>query len=172
MSRIFQFTDFKSLNIRLIDQKFEFAGDTSDIKFPTPVSTSIPIKTLVTKGSIRWELPDIGMEFHGLAPSNIFPGPNSVNQTKFKITALEDDTHVHCVQSVRSNERIIYTETDLASNETIDISKGNLVFVFGDNYTVSNTIYSNFRIFAVQNSDVVIQATDACRVIVFTSITG
>jgi hypothetical protein len=171
MPRILQGTVFQSLGIRLIDQTYEFSGDTNILEMKNPVSENNPIKTFTTKGSIKFEILDTNDVAISKAPGKVFPhGPKPFNQTKFKITALEDDTHIHCVQPYRPGEKIIHTETDLLTGQSIDITKGNLVFVFGDNYKVLDNMYSTFQIFAVQNSDIVIQAINDCRVVVFKNV--
>ena len=172
MSRVIQFTDFKSLNIRLIDQTFEFVGDSNDIETEIPAATTIPIKSMLTIGSIRFELPDIGfVEERGIAPGAIFPGPKAIAQTKFKITALEDNTHIHCVHPLQDGGKIIYIETDFSAGNSVDVPKGNLAFVFGNNYMINSDTYSNFHIFAVQNSNITINLINNAKVVIFKSVT-
>jgi len=173
MSRLLQSTDFKSLNIRLIDQTFQYAGDANAVELKLPLTSVSPIKTLLTKGAIKLEVVETGFVAERLtAPGKVLPGPNTDSKTKFKVTALEDDTHIHCVQPIQLTDRIIFTETALVAGQSIDVPKGNLALVFGDNYKVSNNDYSGFRVFAVQNSDAVIQASTTCRVVVFTSVSA
>jgi hypothetical protein len=170
MSRTLQSTYFKTLKIRLIDQTFEFAGDNNSVEIGIAATTDIPIKSMLTKGSIQFEMPDTNVTTITKSPGAIFPGPNALSQKKFKITALEDDTHIHCVQPLYSEEKIVYTESDLNAGSSLNVSKGQLVFVFGDSYKILDNNYSTFRIFAVQNTDALIQAISDCKVIAFKSI--
>lgn len=170
MARIVQYTDFVSLRIRLMDQLFQFAGDSNELQFSADIPVDSPTKTMLVKGTINFQILDIGVSDITTAPGAILPTALSATGKHFMVTALEDDTHVNCIQPLFSTDKIIYVESDLAANETVNITVGNLVFMFGNNYKVQDGSYNGFHIFAVQNSAVVIQAIEPCKIVVFTSV--
>ena len=170
MARVIQYTNFVSLRIRLMDQLFQFAGDINNLHFSTDIPVNNPVKTMLTVGTIYFEILDIGFAEQATAPGDVLPSPLSSTGKMFRVTALEDNTHVHCVQPMFSGNTIVYAESNLAANEVLNVAVGNLVFVFGTNYKVQDGSYNDFHIFAVQNSAVVIQAVEPCRVVIFTSV--
>ena len=170
MARIVQYTDFVSLRIRLMDQLFEFVGDSNELEFLRDIPVDSPTKTMLVKGTINFQILDIGVSDITTAPGEILPTPLSATGKHFMVTALEDDTHINCIQPLYSTNRVIYAESNLAVNEALNVAVGNLVFVFGNNYKVQDGSYNGFHIFAVQNSAVVIQAIEPCKIVVFTSV--
>jgi len=151
MARIVQYTDFVSLRIRLMDQLFEFVGDSNELQFSSDIPVDSPTKTMLVKGTIYFQILDIGVADVTTAPGEILPTPLSATGKHFKVTALENDTHVNCIQPLYSTDKIIYVESNLAASETINIAIDNLVFVFGNNYKVQDGSYNGFHIFALRN---------------------
>lgn len=170
MARIVKYTDFVSLRIRLMDQLFQFVGDSNELEFQADIPVDSPTKTMLVKGTINFQILDIGVADIATAPGEVLPTALSATGKHFMVTALEDDTHINCIQPLFNGYKIVYAESNLAVNEVLNVAVGNLVFVFGVNYKVQDGSYNGFHIFAVQNSAVVIQAVEPCKVIVFTSV--
>jgi hypothetical protein len=164
---------FEKLNLQIQTTRYSQAGDSVLIELDryTPLNQNINIKTLLTRGSIRLEFPDSDTPARETTPrfAKVFPIESSVGKTKIKSIALEDNTEFQCIQPY-PKYKIVYTDHNLSTNETLTINPGVILYVFGDSYDINGNSYSGFGLFAIENNIVIITATDTCRVVSFESV--
>jgi len=164
---------FEKLNLQIQTTRYSRAGDSVlvEINQNTPLDQSFGTKTVLTRGSMRMEFPDSDTPAREATPrsAKIFPIDASVGKTKIKSIALEDNTEFQCIQPY-SDYKIAYTDHNLSTNETLTLSPGVILYVFGDSYDINGNSYSGFGLFAIENNTVIITATDTCRVVSFESV--
>lgn len=166
-------SEFTALHLRVVTSIWEYKGDVQVVGFRAPLGGDDPfIKSIISKGSCRMEYP--GTEYPdviGAAPNcDIFPAPNSRGKQLFRMTILEDNTEVQCIQPQLGYRVITDKDVNLDAGNTLAVAKGVMVLVFGDDYTINGDAQEGFHMFAVQNNDVVVAANSTCRIIVFESI--
>lgn len=164
---------FGALNLQVITTVWEYAGDVQVTVLKGPLGSHDPhIKTVLVKGSVRVEYPDTDApDVIESAPNcRIFPSPNAIGKKMFRHTTLEDNTQSQCVQPLIGYRIITEKDVALVAGDTLAITKGVVVFVFGDSYTINGDVQEGFHAFAVQNNDIVVNANATCRTIVFKSV--
>ena len=164
---------FDTLNMLVLTSVYENIGDGNDTLLRKPLATNdYPIKSILTKGSCLMEFPDT--DTPGIlttAPGPIFPtNPVLLGKKRFKMTTLTDGVESQCVQPYPGYRIIVQSDNDNVAGEQLEIEKGVLVFVFGDNYTVNNDTYSDFQIFAIQNNNIIVNLINDARIVIFKSI--
>lgn len=164
---------FDALNLQVLASVWEYKGDVQVTGFREPLGGDEPfMKSLLTKGSCRMEYP--GTDYPDVitaAPNSpIFPAQNAVGKQLFRMTTLEDNMEVQCIQPFLGYRVTTVSDGNLDAGGTMPIAKGVLVLVFGDDYTINGDAQAGFHMFAVQNNDIVVGANLTCRVIVFKSI--
>lgn len=171
MARYFKANaDFAELHLRLVEQVYEFAGETNDVVFVSPMSNDFYTKSILVKGSMQIFFPDSNdpaIIAKGMA--KVWPAEEVIGKTKVSSITLEDDTHVMCIQPY-SGYKTNHTDTTLQVSGNLIVDVGNLLFVSGSNYTINDKTYTDFNVFAVQNAPVNISATESCRAIVFRAV--
>jgi hypothetical protein len=162
---------FLKLNLSVIETVYSSAGEIVESSFANPILENGNIKTFTFKGSKKIEFPNTEQnpEIYS-APSLIAPGPILAGKKSFKVTILEDDTRDYCVQTLTRNYLLNASITDVLAGNFLDIVQGCLIYVYGTNYKLNNTICTESELFALENSDVKIIAIDSCKVYMFRSV--
>ena len=93
-----------------------------------------------------------------------------IGKKHFKITILEDDTRDYCIRNLTMDCPINASITDLIIGNSLDITKGCLIYVHGTSYTLNDIICTESELFALENNDAKITATDSCKVYIFRAI--
>lgn len=167
---------FPLLKLRVISTGFDYAGEEDVINLSRPQPSDPSIKSILTSGSFRVEFPNTDTPAIVSPPSNkdvwsaaVWPVDSAVGKSVVKTTALVDNTEWQCVQPF-DGYTITNTEYNLSSNETLSIDPGVLIFVFGNNYKINDTSYSGFKMFAIQNSTIIISAIEVARIVSFKAV--
>lgn len=163
---------FPLLHLLVSEAVHDLAGSVHEVEFLQPISADwIPVRSILTKGSMRVEFPGTDLPSgESSAPGPVQPfGPRFHGHTRIKSTMLTDNVEVQCV-APQPGYKILFRELDLEQGAVLDIEKGVLVFIFGDNYTVKGRSYSSFEMFAVQYNDVTINALSPCHLVIFNSV--
>lgn len=164
---------FDQLNLQIQATLYSQAGDSNlvEISESMPLIQSLDAKTVLTRGTIRMEFPDTDTPGIEQTPrfARVWPVEESVAKKKVNSIALEDNTEFQCVQPY-VGYKIEYTDHNLSINETLTVTPGVMLYVFGDSYDINGNSYSGFQILAIQNNSVIITAISTCRVISFKSV--
>ena len=163
---------FPLLNLLVSESVHDFAGSVHEVTLPQPVSSEwIGTRTIMTRGSARFEFPGTNVPAVEVdAPGAVLPGALIVTgKTQVKMTMLTDNVEVQCV-APQPGYKIQVREIDLELGAVLDIEKGVMMFIFGNNYFVNDNKYSSFEMFAVQYNDVTINALSPCHVVIFNSV--
>lgn len=164
---------FSQLHLLTTTTVFSPAGSIFNAEVETPLSADwVNLRTLITKGSVLFEFP--GTDTPPItvsAPSPVLPlAPALADKTKLKVTTLEDNVETQCVIPL-PGYIVNHVELNIEAGSSAEIPRGCLLFVFGDNYTVKDTTinssYSSFQMFAVQSTDITVNAILPCYIVVF-----
>lgn len=164
---------FDALKLQVLTTIWEYAGDVQVVGLRGPLGSDDPhAKSLITKGSLRMEYPGTNLpdNIRTAPDAPIFPSSALVGLQLFRMTTLEDNIEIHCVQPYLGYRVTTDKDVRITAEDTMSIPKGAMVFVFGDSYTVNGDAQAGFQMFAVQNNDIVVGANSNCRVIVFKAI--
>jgi len=164
---------FDTLNLQVVTTLWEHAGEVQVTGFKGPLGSDDPfMKTILTKGSCLMEYPGTELPDIVTAAPNapIFPSSAAVGVQLFRMTTLEDNIQIQCVQPYMGYRVTTDKDVRINAGDAMSIPKGVMVFVFGDSYTVNGDAQAGFQMFAVQNNDIVVVANSNCRVIVYKSI--
>jgi hypothetical protein len=163
--------DFPKLNLSVIETIYSSAGEVFESTFSNPILENGNIKTFTFKGGKKIEFPDTEQTTEVYyAPSLIAPGPIIAGKKHFRVTILEDDTRDYCIRNLTMDCPINASITDLIIGNSLDITKGCLIYVHGTSYTLNDTICTESELFALENNDAKITATDSCKVYIFRAI--
>ena len=163
---------FFLLHLLVSEMVYDTVGFVHEVEFLQPISADwIPVRSILTRGRVQFEFPGTDSPiFNTIAPGAVSPFvPEFLGKTRIKSTMLTDNVEVQCV-APQPGYKLLYKEVDLEQGAVLDIEKGVLVFIFGDNYTVKGRSYSSFEMFAVQYNDVTINALSPCHIIIFNSV--
>ena len=162
---------FPNLNLSVIETVYTSAGEVIESRFANPILENGNIKTFTFKGSKQIEFPDTEQPTEiCYAPSLIAPGSIIAGKKHFKTTILEDDTRDYCVQLLTNNYLLSASITEIFASNFLDITKGCLIYVYGTNYKLNNTICTNSELFALENNDVKIIAINSCKIYMFRAV--
>ena len=168
------------LNLRIMTQIFENAGDYNEITFHDSTHPEIVLaKTFLVKGTASvssagvepviisankpWG-PMVGREWTQNRDSNVNSMAKFLDEKHHRVEAMEADTQMICVQPYDAYS-IVYTSHALSVSETITVDTGYLMFIFGTSYKINDkAIHADFQMFHVKNSSVIVTATEECRV--------
>lgn len=160
-----------NLNLSVIETVFSSAGEVIETSLFEPMDESFLIKTFMFKGGKKIEFPNTDQEaFTTLAPSGIVPGPIFIGKKDYKTTILEDDTRDYCIKSLTPYYKIDDSIRDLNTGDSLDITKGCLIYVHGTSYKLNDIICTESELFALENNDVKITATNSCKVYMFRAV--
>lgn len=165
--------EFDSLHLRIITNIFEYKNDVKELEFQEQMSgNDLHIRSLLTKGSCRMEYPGTDLPSVTTTAPNapVFPDSAVIGLQAFKMTLLDDNTQTQCVQPHPGYKITVDKDVRLTTGNTMSIAKGVMVFVFGDSYSINSDPQEGFHMFAVQNNDIVVSASSACRVVVFKAV--
>jgi hypothetical protein len=163
--------DFPKLNLSVIETIFSSAGEVIETSHSRPIEESFHIKSFMFKGGRKIEFPNTDQEpIIGFAPGTIVPGPLMIGKKHLKITILEDDTRDYCIRNLTMDCPINASITDVDAGNYLDITKGCLIYVHGTSYTLNDIICTESELFALENNDAKITATDSCEVYIFRAI--
>jgi len=166
-----QAVEFPRLNLSITETIFSLAGEVIETTHTSPIQINSPIRSFTFKGGKMIEFPDTDQATETYyAPGIIAPGPKFFGKTHFKVTILQDDTRDYCIQLLSNNYAFDTSITDLAAGETLEMLKGCLIYVYGTNYVLNTIICKDSELFALENNDAIIVATDACKVYMFRAI--
>lgn len=163
--------EFPNLNLSVIETIFSSAGEVIESSFANPINKDfIKYKTFIFRGGKRIEFPGTDQEsFTFFSPSIVGPGPRLFDKQYFKVTILEDDTRDYCVHT-SMNYSINASIIDMSVSDYLDITKGCLIYVHGMSYKLNDIICTESELFALENNDAKITATDSCKVYIFRAI--
>lgn len=163
---------FPKLNLSLVETIFSSAGEVNESELLRPLQPNTPVRTFTFRGGKRIDFPDTNQESVTYnAPSKIAPGPIFFGKKRFVTTILEDDTRDYCIQPLSNVYVLESSITNVDTGNTMNISCGCLIFVVGTNYTINNIICSENELFAVENNDAMIVASNSCEVYMFRALT-
>lgn len=163
---------FSLLHLLVSETVYDTEGFVHEVELPQPISADwISVRSILTKGRVQFEFPGTDSPiFNTIAPGAVSPFvPEFIGKTRIKSTMLTDTVEVQCV-APQPGYKLLYEEVDLALGAVTVVNKGVLMFIFGDNYSINNKIYSSFEMFAVQYNNVTINALSPCHIIIFNSV--
>jgi hypothetical protein len=162
---------FRKLNLVVVETIYSTAGEFTEFTHTEPVTENSHIKTFMFKGSKKVEFPGQDQEtIIRFAPSEINPSPIFFGKKHYITTILEEDTRNYCVQTIRKNNTLDASIIDVSVGDSLDITKGCLIYVYGTSYTLNDTICTESELFALENNDAKITATSSCKVYIFRAI--
>jgi len=162
---------FSNLKLSVIETIYSSAGEVFESTFSNPILENGNIKTFTFKGGKKIEFPDTEQTTEVYyAPSLIAPGPIIAGKKHFRVTILQDDTRDYCVQTLIATYSLNASITDIAAGNSSDITKGCLIYIHGTRYTLNDIICTESELFALENNDAKITATDSCKVYIFRAI--
>ena len=163
--------EFPNLNLSVIETVFSTAGEVIESQLVSPIQINSPVRTFTFKGGKMIEFPDTDQEsFTFFSPSRVGPGLLMAGKTHFKVTILQDDTRDYCVQTLTKNYSTDASITDINAGDFLNITKGCLIYVHGTSYKLNDIDCIESELFALENNDVKLVATDSCKVYIFRSI--
>jgi hypothetical protein len=162
---------FSKLKLMVIESIYSTAGEFTEFTHIQPVPENFHVKTFIFKGSKKVEFPDQDQEtIIRFAPSEINPSPPFIGKKHYITTVLEDDTRNYCVQTLSGRYIIDSSITDIVAGDSLNITKGCLIYVYGTSYNLNDIICTESELFALENNDVKITATSSCKVYIFRAI--
>jgi hypothetical protein len=162
---------FRKLNLSAIETIYSTAGEFTEFIHPEPLTENFHVKTFMFKGSKKVEFPDQDQEtITGSAPSVINPSTIWIGKKHYITTILEDDTRNYCIQTIRKNYTLDASTVDVSVGDSLEITKGCLIYVYGSNYKINDIICTEGELFALENNDAKITATSSCKVYIFRAI--
>lgn len=160
---------FNAMNIAICPTVYEFAGDVIENQLEQPLSDDTMLaKVLLFKGSLIIRYP--GTDEQPRTTGLLFPEATDMGKTVFHTTALEDNTEQVAIRAISLDCRIIHVVKELAAGDHVEIQKGVILVVFGNNYTVNSNVKTSNQLFAVEQNDAGIQAIEPCTLYVFKAI--
>lgn len=162
---------FSKLKLIVVESIYSTAGEFTEFTHIQPVTENFNVKTFMFKGSKKVEFPDQDQEtIIRVAPSEINPSPIFIGKKHYITTILEDDTRNYCVQTLLRRYKLDSSITDIVAGDSLDITKGCLIYVYGTSYTLNDIICTESELFALENNDAKITATSSCKVYIFRAI--
>jgi hypothetical protein len=162
---------FRKLNLLAVESIYSTAGEFTEFTHIEPVTENLHVKTFIFKGSKKVEFPDQDQEtITRYGPSEINPSPLFIGKKHYITTILEDDTRNYCIQTIRKNYTLDASIVEVSMGDSLDITKGCLIYVYGTSYKLNDIICTEGELFALENNDAKITATSSCKVYIFRAI--
>lgn len=160
---------FGAMNIAICPTVYEFAGDVVETLLEHPLTDdTLLAKILLLKGSVILRYPDTDEQPR--TTGLLFPEASDMGKIAFHTTALEDNTEQVAIRAISLDSKIIHVVKELAAGDHVEIQKGVILVIFGNNYTVNSNTKSGTQLFAIEQNDARIQAIEPCILYVFKAI--